>query len=250
MALLENLIRGREPTTIFYSVNNGDKSEKKAIPLDALISEAVEVPSEITEHPVEDDADISDHVIIKPRMLKLEGKVTTTPFTIGSLLQGAIGQVGAKIGAGLGGALGSSGSALGAVAGNVGAGFISKSLADLLDGSSSNRLDSFYKELMNLRTQKVPVEIVSGFTRHTSYIMGTFSLSRDNKSGQSLKVAIQFKELIVATSKTERIPVPKERGAVGKQGNGRQVANETAGAAKKKGSLLFEGLKGVGLVGG
>lgn len=56
------------------------------IQLDARISEQFELSAQSTDHPVDFDAIISDHVILKPRIYTLEGVVTDTPSDIANAL--------------------------------------------------------------------------------------------------------------------------------------------------------------------
>jgi len=48
--------------------------------VDVAVSEGHEFPSEVTQHPVETGADLTDHVRNRPIMITLEGVVSDTPI--------------------------------------------------------------------------------------------------------------------------------------------------------------------------
>src|SRR5574342_5520 len=48
--------------------------------IDVTVAEEHELPAEVTAHPVEDGADITDHVRLTPISVTLEGIVSDTPI--------------------------------------------------------------------------------------------------------------------------------------------------------------------------
>ncbi len=58
-----------------------------AIELDASVEELHESSAEIPRHPVEEGADIGDHVRRKPDTLRITGIVTNTPIILGAALR-------------------------------------------------------------------------------------------------------------------------------------------------------------------
>lgn len=53
--------------------------------IDAAPTEEHEFPNEVTEHPVEEGANVADHVIILPDVVTIEGVVSDTPIAPTSL---------------------------------------------------------------------------------------------------------------------------------------------------------------------
>ena len=53
------------------------------INVDAMIQEKHSFQAQVTEYPVEDGTDISDHVVIKPVQLSVEGIVSNSPIYLG-----------------------------------------------------------------------------------------------------------------------------------------------------------------------
>lgn len=57
-------------------------------PVDAAVRETHQYPSEVTSHPVEDEADFTDHVLNRPTTLIVEGIVSDTPIGVVASLRG------------------------------------------------------------------------------------------------------------------------------------------------------------------
>jgi len=64
---------------------------------DAVTSEAPEYSAQVTEHPVEDDPEITDHILLKNPTLAISGTVSASPLDlstqIGNLVSGGISTV-------------------------------------------------------------------------------------------------------------------------------------------------------------
>lgn len=65
--------------TITFS-NFTDLYNRERMTIDATVRQSHEMRNEVTEHPVEVGADITDHVRPKPRTLVIEGVVSATPI--------------------------------------------------------------------------------------------------------------------------------------------------------------------------
>ena len=64
-----------------FNPSNPDGSGVLGLELDVVVSEAPEFKATPTKSPVESGAKISDHVVLEPRTLSIEGIVTSTPAT-------------------------------------------------------------------------------------------------------------------------------------------------------------------------
>lgn len=217
-----------------------------AIFLDATLREGFDAPSEVTQHPVEKGVDISDHVILRPQKLSISGKFSETPFSIEAQAAGVASTVASTIGQNLGGALGGAGATFAA----------SKTLAGVLKPKSitggsvidqegnfreennlpseNSRLRDAVAELTNLRESRQPVTIITGLKQYENYMLSGFKVSRDQSTGQSINVDLEFTEFKVAQSETVRIPIPKTPKALKKADQGRKNAT----GAKRETSIL------------
>lgn len=226
-----------------------------SIILDATISEDFDQPIEVTTHPVEKGVDISDHVILRPKTLKIEGKISETPFSTSAQIAGVATSVAAKIGQNLGGALG----------GAVGSFGISKTLAGVLKpkaasgtldkngkftakdttslGGDNPRIRDAMTEFGLIRDGKQAITIVTGLQQYKDYILTKFKVSRDTSSGGSINVSLEFQELQIAESENVVVRIPAIRGALGNQNQGKKKADPLSGQTDNKASLLMQGAR-------
>lgn len=194
--------------------------------LDATVKEGFSAPSELTQHPIEDGSDIADHIIIRPQKLTIEGVISETPFSVSGQIAGIASTVASQIGQGVAGSIG----------GAIGAGVAAKTLAGVLQPKSVTgstvvdeeaqfreenglpgenvRLRDAVTEFMNIRDGKIPLTIITGLRQYTDFVLIGFDVTRDQTTGQSLRVSLEFQQLLFATSRVEKVPVPKNKNAL------------------------------------
>lgn len=218
-----------------------------SIYLDATIKEGFDAPMEVTQHPVDRAVDISDHIILRPQKLTISGKISETPFSGSAQLAGIASTVASTIGQNLGGALG----------GALGTAAASKTLAGLLKPKSirgdetideeadfreqnnlpseNSRLRDAVAEFLAIRNAKLPVTIITGLRQYENYVLSAFKVTRDQSTGQSINVDLEFSEFNVAQAESVRMPIPKTPKALKKVDQGRKNGNEVS---PKRASLL------------
>lgn len=214
--------------------------------LDATVKENFQATAEPTQHPVEAGADITDHVILKPKSLSISGIVTETPLGdfLGSIARTA-GAVTASSAAGKAlGKFGSQAGSTGALLGAVGGGLGVKTLSDAIFGSKDRVLGTISAEFVKVRDARLPVDIQTGLQLYKNYILTSFSVSRDEKTGRSIKVDLEFKELIIVESRLTDVAIPKVAGALNKSNNGRQSTGSLDDDKNKKGASILKKLFG------
>lgn len=228
-----------------------------SIALDATVYENFNAPLQVTSHPVELGTDISDHVILPPKTLRVEGKISETPFSVEGQVTGVVSSVASKVGNELAGGLGGLVTTVGAA----------KTLAGVIKKKSSagtstrvgsgtftpgelpsqtTRLRDAINEFMLLRDAKQPITIVTGLMVYENYLLTAFEVSRGTDSGGSIDVKLEFIELLYATSESVQIAIPKIPSALQKSNQGRKNAVPLEGEQKKGASLLLQGIRGVG----
>ena len=243
-----NKVLNRIPTQMVRLVQQGETTTQVVIPIDAVTSETFEFSSDITSHPVETDTDISDHIVLKPRTLSLEGVVSETPlFLSQSLLAvgaAAAGQLGDK-------AIGS----LGRVAGSAAGGLAGKSVAGLLGVADYNdRLTNAIDELVKARNEKTPIIIQTGLRKYPSddessfYFLQSCNIKRRQGTGRAIEVSLKFIEVVKVQSQSVIVTFPKEIDASKKQNVGRQSAAPQTPEKEARSSLALQGLRFGGLL--
>lgn len=237
MAIISLFFRRPQPTQLIRTVGG----QIAPMILDATMKEDFTATAEMTKHPIEDGADATDHVILRPTTLSISGIITETPF---EGIAGIVKTAGASIGAAIGSSLGVFGGVAGALAGAQGG----KTLAGAIFGSSDRVLSAVSKELVAIRDARQPIDIQTGLDLYKSYILTSVKVGRDQKTGGSIKVDLEFGELILVTSQTARVPIPKVKGGLPGQNNGKQTPGElNSDQTTRSSSLLKQLSHGVGL---
>lgn len=220
-------------------------SQLTSVVLDATVKETFTSTAEATVHPIEAGADVTDHVILKPDGLSLSGIITETPLGDfpGSLIRVAGASAGAAIGSSLGrfaGPVGASGGVLGA----IGGGLLAKTIASSIFGSNDRVLTAVVTEFKKVRDAKQTVNIQTGLRLYENFILTSFSANRDQKTGGSIRVDLEFKEVIIAESRESVVAIPKIKGALAKTSQGAQSKGDLDSDTNKKGASILKKLFG------
>jgi hypothetical protein len=127
---------------------------------------------EITDHPVEQGATISDHAFKRPSEVTIKGAWSASPSVAG-LIDGAIGGLKSTI--------------TGAQA--------------IVSGKAPQTLVDRYTKLLELQKSAVPFEIYTGKRKYSNMLIRTLSVTTNKGSENSLEVTLQCREVqIVSTS--------------------------------------------------
>lgn len=166
------------------------------ITLDAAIHEDHVHESDITENPVEEGVEVTDHVQLKPAQLTIEGVITDAPlgYSIIGNIQNLVRSV------------------------------------QSLFGASSRSVDAFNK-LLDLRQKREPFTVVTGLKSYDNMIFSRLSVPREAATGNAIHFTAEMKQIRIVESKT--ISNPPRRGDVADRAsktkdNGQQVTKPTA----------------------
>ena len=151
------------------------------INVDATLSELHSAEIELTSHPVETGANITDHARQKPREIKLDGFITNTPVdnSLANAAARAMPALGMVLAAG-------------------------QSVAGALIGSSITR-DAFDK-FQQLYTNATLVNVFTPYRTYANMIMVSFSCPREQANGDALRFTAKFREVFFVTSQIVTIP--------------------------------------------
>lgn len=145
--------------------------------LDASLSEKHGAEVEVTEHPVEEGADISDHRRVKPRQITIEGIVSNTPVPDASAPAVPVTAFGVT--------------------------WLSRSTGD--GTRASDALDKLEK----LVESDVLIDIVTSLTAYENMTLVNVDIPRDASSGQALKFTATFREIRFASNEVVGIQAVK-----------------------------------------
>lgn len=230
MALL-SLITQNKPQRVGFKSKEGGND---LLLVDATISDSYELTNEVTDSPVEDGIDISDHARIKPITYQIEGEISETPLNLASSLQGLATTVGATAGRELGGF----GQTLGGAAG----GFFGARLFQ----DSSNPAKVARDKLEELIQNKTIFTIITKNKRLEDMILTSIRFPRAQGDGRKLKFSATAKQIRIVKSQSvliKNIAKSASNSAAAKQKLGNQPTTTPTAAIEKPSSVLFKGLK-------
>ncbi len=166
--------------------------------LDASLEETHTSASEVTEHPVEEGTNISDHIRPLPDTLEINGIVTNHPLfllpsvTAPSPIQGD-------------------------------------------NQSQSDRVKAAYDKLQELQKAGELVKVITSLREYDRMAITGFSVIRNAANGNVLNATISLREIFTAQVETTEAPVPVNKAAAATTDQGKKttkaaddaVANQT-----------------------
>lgn len=149
------------------------------ISIDCTVSENHSSESPPTEFPLENGESISDHIILKPRSLELQGIISDTPLkvlnsaltTVASAILPASGIIGASLGMALYSAL----------------------------QSSDSPSVAAYGQLLKLQSNKQPFDVITTLQRYKDMWIKSITVPRDANTGQVLVFNISLIQLLLVS---------------------------------------------------
>lgn len=166
------------------------------VSVDATITEVHTANTELTSHPVETGANITDHARQNPREVQIDGFITNSPID-GSILDAALRAVPALY------ATASTGPTAGALSSAAVLGTMA--LANALSGSDITR-DNFDR-FQRFWTNSTLLQVFTPFRVYTNMIMVNFKAPREQANGDALKFSATFREVFFVASQLVTIPV-------------------------------------------
>lgn len=177
--------------------------------LDASLEETHSSASEVTEHPVEEGTNISDHIRRLPETLEINGIVTNHPlfllpsFDAPSPIQGD-------------------------------------------NRRQSDRVKAAYDKLKEIHDSGELVDVVTSLREYTNMAITGFTTLRNASNGNVLNTTISMREIITAIVETVDAPVPVTKTV--DQGKKTTKPADAAVSDKVTDSAAIGILKGLGLV--
>lgn len=245
-------------TALISKVTGNDSGSKRVgignpgavLLVDVTLSDKVSYKAEMTEHPVEVGSDVTDHILVKPIEISIEGIASEDPVE----LKDAYSEKGL-----LDELTDSAGAVAGAVLQKFGASGIIQGAAAAVGGVVTSRLfanaqspgNQAKEALTKMLTQKTAVNIQVGKKNYPNMQMITLDFPRDPKLGHAVKFSATFKKIRKVSAK--RIVVKASTGDVRHTAGatdslGNQNTNPADDATSKKASVLFKIGQGVGAI--
>lgn len=161
--------------------------------LDASIEETHTLASEVTEHPVEEGASISDHIRRLPKSIEISGLITNHPlFLLPSI--------------------------------NAPSPLTTDTAAQ------ADRVKAAYDEFERAHDSGALVNVITSLREYENMAITGISIIRNSANGNVLNATFSLRELITAKTETVEAPVPVSKNANATADQGKKVTTD-AGAA-------------------
>lgn len=155
---------------------------------------------EITDHPVEMGAVISDHAFKRPAELIITCAWSNSPSGNGSnallnagLAAGILGLQGANSATVLTGAVGGG---LGGAVDQTAAG-----VQALLTGNSPDQVKAIYQRLLKLQEDRIPFDVTTGKRAYKNMLVRSLQVTTDQTSENALQVVATLRQVILVSTK-------------------------------------------------
>lgn len=192
------------------------KTQIGSIRFDATLQETHQDSSDITEHPVEEGFNVSDHIRQKPPTLTLTGIISNTPL--------------------------SSEQAQRVVSAGGGVTVTTKASAARPEGATGYAQKA-YSELRSLAVGQL-VRVVTATRTYENMAIADITVPRDPRTGDALFFQIQLRQVRIVQNKTTRRVTAKETKAQQKQKTGKQLPKEDT----TKKSIAYSAAEKLGLL--
>jgi hypothetical protein len=210
--------------TYFLEVDTPIGIPRLLIVLDAVTEEEPEFTADVTENPVEDGNEVTDHIQLKAPTLRLRGTISNTPVdlstSIGNAIAGGIdlitsGQARSNfLNAGLQQAASIGGAAL--------MGGASATTGAALAGAADAIARTAFLDCYNRRAR---FDVVTKRQRYEGMVIETLRFPRDQSTGYQLAFEVELKKIRIVKSLTVQVASVAEsvlNSAVGALGLGQQ----------------------------
>lgn len=167
------------------------------IAIDCTVTETHTGAATVTEHPVEDGVNITDHIRPEPLQLALSGIITNTPIGT-KQIERVINAGGAPV----------------------------RTIQNDTPTSEAGFAQTAWQKLEAIRLAGKPIKVVTRDRTYESMAMMSLTVPKDAKTGNALAFTAQFKQVRVVFNRTTRTVVAKQPKAQKKQDTGKQPTKE------------------------
>lgn len=134
---------------------------------------------EITEHPVEQGAAISDHAFKKPARLRIRCAWSNSPSTSG-LVDGVIGGLNSTV----------------------------TGVQSLVTGNTTNSVRDLYVKLLKLQSDRITFDVFTGKRNYRNMLVKALSVTTDKETENTLAVTASFQQVIIVQTQTLSVGAP------------------------------------------
>lgn len=181
-----------------FSPKLADGSVLEDVVAQATIEEQHTDELEITDHPIQQGAVITDHAFKRPAELVLKLGWSNSPTDSGGLINAAIGVASAA------------NSTVGQLANLAEQAY---AVGALLRGSQEDQVYAIYQKLLKLQESRALFDILTGKRAYQNMICKSLAVETDFRSENALFVTMKCRQLILVNAKIISLPKDLQKGA-------------------------------------
>jgi hypothetical protein len=163
------------------------------VEFDASVTETHKDETEVTGFPVEDGAEISDHIRKLPSSIEVEGVISNTPIIFLASLQATSPVIG--------------------------------DLKPTLD-----RVETGYAKLREFQIAGILVDVITSLRSYKNMALTSISVTRDQRTGNILSSILSLREVMVATAMSVDLPTPEDVGNKKAKNKGKSSTQAAGGS--------------------
>lgn len=173
-----------------------DGSTGQALPfiqIQAILEEVGTDTMEITDHPVEQNAAISEHAYRRPAEVLIRAAWSNSPSGPGSIISQAVGAA-----ATLGGTLATVAAAIPSTV---------QAAQSILRGANTGQVKDIYDKLLALKDQRVPFRVETGKRRYDNMLIRQLIQETDGRWENALLVTIHCREVFIVATQLSTVSI-------------------------------------------
>lgn len=187
-----------KPTRGIFGIRTADGKILPDIIAQAVIEEKHHDELEITEHPVEQGAMITDHAFKRPAELTLRLGWSNSPTSRGNFVNPLIATAAANSPVALAGA-------------NLyGIGQGVQGIQSQISGAGVEQIQAIYQSLLQLQESRALFVVYTGKRVYTNMVCKMLVAETDFKSENSLPITLTCKQVILVNTQTVQLPASKQ----------------------------------------
>lgn len=183
---------------------NADGEALAPIIAQATIEEMHNDELEITEHPIEEGAVISDHAYMRPAEVVIRCAWSNSPSGLTSFISQAVG---------VGAALSKTVGVLAAIPSTI------QAAQSLLSGNDQNQVKDMYQKLRKLQTDRIPFDLFTGKRSYSNMMIKSLRVDTEEKTENALMVTAVCRQLIIVSTQTVSVKAQSDPSKTGSTKN-------------------------------
>jgi len=184
----------------------GKRVEIGVVQFDCAVSETHTAENVVTDHPVEDGSNITDHIKSLPRTIEVNGLVSNAPIVLEEDPRPSP---------------------------------ITTDTGEVID-----RVQTAYKKLEEIRVAGELVDVVTTLNEYKNMALTSYAVTRDAQNGNILNALLSLREVIITTTEKIEAPEPVDKSKNKTANKGKKLPKDANTEQEAKSQSVLRSLAG------